>query len=198
MSSKQSSGRPSAICYLLSAISIFLLTCERPGSQDLLVQGFIYHITYPDNTSGFYQMYLACDVDGLPQVPVVKVNDNPIEMTDFQPQQGQYESWDVFPVDTTFDIKIQHYWGEAHSRVNMPGNTRLTEPNLGFVQGMGDPVTISWLKARGASSYWVDLYISYEIQRFFRRIRSTGNKSWIRFSRTRRLRFPGPGCFRRK
>jgi len=146
--------------YALSLM--LLLACERPGSQNLLVLGFIYHITYPDNTSGFYQIYLAYDVDGLPQVPVVKVNDRPIEMTDFTPQQGQYESWDAFPIDTTFDIKVQHYWGEAHSRVNMPGNTRLTQPNPGFVQGTGDPVTISWFKAPGASSYWLDLYVSYE------------------------------------
>jgi hypothetical protein len=162
VSGRQSSGRRSAICYLLSAISILLLTCERPGSRDLLVQGFIYHIVSPDNSEGFYQIYLAYDVNGLPQVPAVKFNGRSIEMTDFTPQQGQYESWDQFKTDTTCDIKIQHYWGEAHSRVNMPGNTRLTQPGPGFVQGMNDPVTISWFKAPGASSYWADLYVSYE------------------------------------
>jgi hypothetical protein len=139
-----------------------LFACERPTTDELLIQGFVYHVVNPDYTTAFYQIYLAYDFDGLPQVPVVKVNDAPIEMTDFTLQQGQYESYNPFPLDTTFDMRIQHYWGEAHSRVNMPGNTWLTEPGPGFVQGLNDPVTITWRKAHGASSYWVDLYVSYE------------------------------------
>jgi hypothetical protein len=154
--------RLSSIGYLLSAICLLLLACQRPHPVGSLIQGLAYRESFSDAADAFYQVFLVYDVDGLPRIPLVKVNDVPIEMTDFQPQQGQYESWDVFPVDTTMDVKIANYDGEAHCRVNMPGNTALTRPTPWFVLQKGQPVAIAWNKAHGASTYYLDLYINYE------------------------------------
>jgi hypothetical protein len=141
---------------------MLLLACERPHPVGPLIQGLAYHESFDDGSESYYQVYLVYDVDGLPQIPAVKANDIPIEMTYYQAQQGQYESEGYFPLDTTIDLRISHYDGEAHCRVNMPGNTELTRPDSRFVLGKGDPVTITWHKAHGASTYYLDLYINYE------------------------------------
>jgi len=162
VSSKQSCGRTSAICCLLSATGLFLLACQRSAPDGPLIQGLTYRESYVDQPDSYYQGFLVYDVDGLPRIPLVKVNDVPIDMTYYQAQQGQYESWNPFPVDTTLDLRIAEYEGEAHCRVNMPGSTKLTLPTPWFVLQKGQPVSIAWNKASGASTYYLDLYVNYE------------------------------------
>jgi hypothetical protein len=139
-----------------------LLACQRSAPDGPLIQGLAYRESFVGEADCYYQVFLVYDIDGLPKIPLVKVNDAPIEMTYFEPQQGQYESWNQFPVDTTMDLKIADYEGEAHCRVNMPGSTVLTLPTPWFVLQKDQPVTIAWNKAHGASTYYLDLYVNYE------------------------------------
>jgi hypothetical protein len=156
------SGRVSAIGGLLAAACLFLLGCERPHPVAPLIQGLAYRESFVGQPDYYYQVFLVYDIDGLAKIPLVKVNDVPIKMTDYQAQQGQYENWDPFPVDTTLDLRVADYDGEAHCRINMSGTTRLTLPTPWFVLQKDQPVTIAWNKAHGASTYYLDLYVDYE------------------------------------
>ena len=120
-----------------------LLACQRPHPVGPLILGQSFWESYSGEPDDFYQWVLVYDVDGLARIPLVKVNDVPIDMTYYEPQQGQYESWNPFPVDTTLDVKIAGYDGEAHCRVNMPGSTQLTLPTPWFVLQKDQPVTIA-------------------------------------------------------
>lgn len=138
--------------------------CGRQRSKQPLIDGFLFreaYIGYPVSYDRWIEVY---DEDGLPQIPTAKYNGQQLEMVHWNPFHTIYEDTFRFRRDTVYELRVEHYWGTATTRVNMPADFRITCPDSNYVYNRDSVLTINWQRSRGASWYWVVVYLGYYYQ----------------------------------
>lgn len=152
----------SKLLWFLVGLIVLVLTCARERVKEPIVYGFLFKQLYYTYVLGYERSLEIYDVDGLPQVPTALLNGWEMPLIGFNPQDVVYDDTVAFPVDTVEDLKVSHYYGQAHSRIMMPGDFEVTVPQSWYVFGRHMPLPVNWRKSEGATWYWVDLYLEYE------------------------------------
>jgi hypothetical protein len=138
------------------------LTCARQPPAEPLVTGYLFKEAWASGSVTWDRYAEVFDYSFLPEIPKVRLNGQELDLTGYQGIDATYESSSEFPIDTTYDLDVSHYWGNASTRVDMPGDFTVTWPDSTYVLGIDSLLTVTWRKARGATSYLVDLSLEYE------------------------------------
>jgi hypothetical protein len=137
------------------------LSCPRPIRKEPIVDGFLFKEVQYGGTS--YDRWVEVfDYDGIPQIPIVRLNDRQLDLVSWNPIHAMYEQTDAFKTDTPYALEVEHYWGKAHSRINMPADFRMTWPDTTYTYGRDSLLVARWQRSPGATWYWLNLYLSYD------------------------------------
>lgn len=147
---------------LLAVLLLTGVTCERMRTKQPKIDGFLLKLTYPTGIVFYGRQIDIYDDDALPQIPIAELNGRQLPMVYWNPINAVYQDMQPFKTDTVYKLDVTHYWGEAHSTVNMPGDFALTNPESAFVLRPNMPLLVSWHKSPGASWYWLNLYLDFE------------------------------------
>ncbi len=149
---------------LLLLVSGCDTTRERldPGYSEPMINGWLYRVEYYDGSVDYDTDVEVWDNDGLRMVPVVELNGGTLNPYYYHFTQYRYGHSAPFPVHEPYELNVTHYWGEAFSRVVMPGNFCLTSPDTNYVMDMESTLVLTWEPSPGAQWYWLDLYCDYD------------------------------------
>jgi hypothetical protein len=154
---------------LLSGLSC---TPQRPAEP--LVDGYLSK-TWVGGSLYWDRYVEVYDYErSLPEIPTVLLNGQELDFLDYGGFYATYESNSGFPIDTTYNLDVSHYWGDARARVYMPGDFTVTGPDSTYGLGLDSLLTITWQKARGATSYLIDLSLGYYYTDSQKSLRDTG------------------------
>jgi hypothetical protein len=135
---------------------------ENPNYREPMINGYIYKTEDYDGSIEYDKDVEVFDNDGLPMVPVVTLNGQPVEI--------YYYSWTMYlygdpyynPVEQKYELNVKHYWGDAFSRVVLPGDFRVTNPPAEYILGMESTLVITWQASASAQWYWLSMYADYD------------------------------------
>ncbi|HDQ99199.1 MAG TPA: hypothetical protein ENN51_02785 [candidate division WOR-3 bacterium] len=157
--------------FLLSVIPVLLLlvACERAAGpapdlnyREPYVDGIMYRIEYYDRSADYFRDVAVRDNDGFRMVPRVRLNRTELSPWHYSPTLYRYGDEEWFRVYRAYNLSVEHYWGEAFSRVVMPGNFEITLPPERYVLERESTLVVSWRPSAGARWYWLDLYCDYD------------------------------------
>ncbi|MEO0074406.1 MAG: hypothetical protein ABIK43_07120 [candidate division WOR-3 bacterium] len=158
--------RPSLFVVILT---IALCGCDRhgsdilpPGYSEPMINAFLIRTQYYDYSVDYSRYVEVFDNHGLRMVPLVTLNRETLAPFYYNPLQYRYGDEKPFPVRAAYNLNVRHYWGEAFSRVVMPGNFRIELPPEGYVLDLDSSLLTLWQKSAAAQWYWVELYVEYD------------------------------------
>ena len=131
--------------------------CGRVRTKEPLIDGFLFKEAFVGYPVGYDRWIEVWDNDGLPQIPTATYNGQQLEMISWNPNHTIYEDTLPFRTDTTCDLVVDHYWGTAQARVNLPGDFRVLHPDSSYVYHRDSALAVTWQQSRGASGY--DLFV---------------------------------------
>ncbi len=154
----------------LLALTLLVITvaCERvppaasPNYSEPIVFAYLYRIEYIDRTVEYDRDVQVLDSRGLRRVPVVQINGEELKPYSYRPTEYRYGDGKPFPVVRRYDLNVSHFWGEAFSRVVMPGNFAISTPPRRFILARDSALRLAWQPSEGAQWYWVELFLDYE------------------------------------
>lgn len=151
------------------AVLLLVSACDRPAGpfrdpnyREPYVDGYLYRLEYFDRSVDYQRHVTVYDNDGFRMIPRVRLNSNELKPYYFSRGQYRYSDETWFRVFRPYQLSVEHYWGEAFSRVVMPGNFELTRPVERYVLELDSALVISWRPSVGARWYWVELYCDYD------------------------------------
>lgn len=158
--------RLSLLCLLL-----ILLSCSGdrqnspilpPGYSEPMINAFLIRTQYYDYSVDYSRYVEVFDNHGLRMVPVVTLNHETLAPYYYNPLQYRYGDEKSFPVHAVYNLRVSHYWGEAFSRVVMPGNFRIELPPEGYILDIDSSLLAVWRTSAAAQWYWVQVYVEYD------------------------------------
>lgn len=156
-------SRPAVVLLLPIALALLLVTCQRERRKDPLIDGFLSKEKYSFQQVSWYRMIEVWDTDGLPQVPTATLNGEQLEILDWTETHAIYEdTLHPFAVDTTVDLAVGHYWGNARGRVNMPADFGVLQPDTATCLPEDSALTVVWSRSRGAGWYQLFVYLDHD------------------------------------
>ncbi|OYD16707.1 hypothetical protein CH330_02050 [candidate division WOR-3 bacterium JGI_Cruoil_03_51_56] len=148
---------------------VLMAACEQekqqfdPNYREPMINGFLYRMEYYDGSVSYSRQFDIFDNAGLRMVPIVKLNQETISPYYYAWTNYRYEDTLPFRVYEPYELSVTHYWGEAFSRVVMPGNFCLTSPpGDSYVFDMESTLVVRWKSSAGVQWYWIDLYCDYD------------------------------------
>jgi hypothetical protein len=157
------------LAYTAVSIAVLATCCDRasdPGLDPLysepMINGTLYRVEFYDNSVEYWRDFEVFDNDGLRMVPVVTLNRDTLDAYSYSPTIYRYGDNSWFRVYKPYELTVSHYWGQAFSRVVMPGNFMLTSPPEDYIFDMESTLVLTWRSSAGAQWYWVDLYCDYD------------------------------------
>lgn len=157
--------RPSPAALLLLAA----VACDRsavpgldPSYREPYVSGMLYRVEYFDRSVEYFRDVEVMDNAGFRMVPKVTLNRAELAPWSYSPVRYRYGDNNWFRVYRPYNLSVVHYWGEAFSRVLMPGNFELTSPVDNHVLALESTLVVTWRSSAGAQWYWVDLLCDYD------------------------------------
>jgi len=135
---------------------------ENPNYREPMVNGYIYKTEYYDGSIEYDKDVEVFDNDGLPMVPVVRLNGQPLEIYYYGTTVYRYGDNYYNPVNQKYELHVSHYWGDAFSRIVLPGDFRVTNPPEGCILSKESTLVATWQAAASAQWYWVSLYAEYD------------------------------------
>jgi hypothetical protein len=152
---------------LAVVFAFFLITitgCRQldPNYSEPMVNGYLYRGEYYDYSIEYERYVQVFDPKGLRMVPIVTLNGERLDVLSYSWTRYEYGDTMEFMVNYPYELQVVHYWGDAKSRVTMPGNFLLTSPPERYILDMDSTLLISWTRSAGAEWYWVELDVSFE------------------------------------
>lgn len=144
------------------AIVLLSLGCARARKKEPMANALFLKQVHPTYIVTHQRWLELSDDDAFPQIPKVTLNGEQLPLARWNPIQAIYADSVPFPVDTSYLVRIEHYWGEASSRVYMPGSFRINGPDSNYVLDRDSLLVIHWGPARGATWYWLNLFLDYD------------------------------------
>lgn len=158
--------RPASFCLLLA---LLVCSCDRqeltvtpPGYSEPMINAFLIRTQYYDYSVDYSRYVEIFDNRGLRMVPIVTLNHETLAPYFYNPLQYRYGDEKSFPVHAVYNLRVQHYWGEAFSRVVMPGNFRIELPPEGYILDLDSSLLAVWRSSAAAQWYWVEVYAEYD------------------------------------
>jgi hypothetical protein len=155
--------------YALTLLLVLAASCDRssprvsdPNYREPFISGALYRVEYYDRSVDYLRDVEVIDAVGLRMVPQVSLNEVELRPYFYSPGRYRYGDEDQFRVYRPYKLSVIHYWGEAFSRVLMPGNFELTAPATNYIHDLESTLVITWRPSAGAQWYWVDLYCDFE------------------------------------
>lgn len=151
-------------CLLVAAVG-----CDQPEPRlrdpdysEPMVNAFLYRTQFYDNSVEYDRYIEVIDGRGLRMVPLVTLNRESMPVYYYSPTQYRYADEKPFPVKTRYYLRVRHYWGEAFSRVVMPGDFRINRPPENYILDIESTLVVTWNRSEAAQWYWVSLYLDYD------------------------------------
>ena len=142
--------------------------CDRlqswpdPNYSEPMINGYLYTVEFYDGTRAYDIDIEVFDNRGLRMVPVVRLNGAEVDPYLYGTTVYRYGDTLPFEVYAPYRLEVEHYWGEAFSRVVMPGDFRMTSPPVNYIMGRDSTLVITWEHSDGAQWYWLDSYFDYD------------------------------------
>lgn len=133
-----------------------------PAYSEPMINGYLYRLEYYDGEVEYFREVQVFDNDGLRMVPVVRLNTETLPPYYYTYTQYRYGDERPFPVDTTYRLRVSHYWGVAEAEVEMPGNFAVHRPEDLSTLEEDSALVISWQASSRAQWYWLDIYADFE------------------------------------
>ncbi|MFO7675059.1 MAG: hypothetical protein R6X12_01900 [bacterium] len=146
-----------------------LAACDRPvtptldpGYREPIINGYLYRVEYYDWSVDYLRDVEVFDNSGFRMVPSVRINSEELPAYSHTLTRHRYGDEKVFRVYRPYNLSVVHYWGEAFSRVTMPGSFEVTAPRADYIHGLDSTLAVTWKSSAGAQWYWLDLYCDFE------------------------------------
>lgn len=158
---------------LLSAVATLIplagcrdnrLVGRDPLYDQPMVNCYLYRLQFYDYSVEYSTYAEVFDSDGLRMVPIVALNRDTLQPFYYSPTAYRYGHERPFPVNARYDLNVTHYWGNAFSRVVMPGNFNMTLPPERYILGLDSTLTVSWQRSSAAQWYWLEVDVDYEFE----------------------------------
>ncbi len=161
-------ARPSLV--LIAGACLLLGACKlREGNPELnpnyrepMINGWVYKTEYWDGSIDYDKNVEVVDNVGLRMVPVVTLNGQPLEIYYYGTTTFRYGDEYYNPVRQKYELNVRHYWGEAFSRVVLPGDFRITGPRSRSILHRESTLVATWQSSFAAQWYWVGIYCDYD------------------------------------
>jgi hypothetical protein len=134
----------------------------NPNYREPMINGYVYKTEYSDGSIDYDKNVEVIDNAGLRMVPEVMLNGRPLEIYYYGTTTFRYGDEYYNPVGQRYELNVRHYWGEAFSRVVLPGDFRITGPPPRFILHRESTLVASWRPSFAAQWYWVGLYCGYD------------------------------------
>lgn len=131
-----------------------------------MITGYLYRLEYYDHSVEYERYIEVLDSRGLRMVPVVVLNKETLA-GNFYGTKYIYQDTVAFPVNTSYNLQVSHYWGKASAQVMMPGNFSLITPPENQILDLESTLVLSWHPSPGAEWYGVELRIDYDYRSFY-------------------------------
>jgi len=135
---------------------------ENPNYREPMINGYVYKTEWHDGSIEYDKDVQVFDNRGLTEVPVVTLNGQPLEIYYYSWTMYAYGDSHYNPVNQKYELNVKHYWGDAFSRVVLPGDFRLTNPPAEYIMGMESTLVVTWQASSSAQWYWLSLYADYD------------------------------------
>ncbi|MBM3323804.1 hypothetical protein FJY69_10060 [candidate division WOR-3 bacterium] len=154
---------PAALCLGLGACHLKEGNPElNPNYREPMVNGWVYKTEFWDGSIDYDKNVEVIDNVGLRMVPVVTLNGRPLEVYYYGTTSFRYGDEEYNPVREKYELNVRHYWGEAFSRVVLPGDFRITGPQPRSVLARESTLVATWQSSFAAQWYWVGIYCDYD------------------------------------
>jgi hypothetical protein len=145
----------------MAALLFSGLFCGRTRTKEPLVDGYLFKEAFVGYPVAYDRWVEVWDNDGLPQIPTATYNGQQPEMISWNPNHTIYEDSFPFKDDTAYELVVEHYWGRAGVRINMPADFRIIRPDSSYRYDRDSTLTVTWHKSRGAIGYDVFVWVGY-------------------------------------
>lgn len=148
--------------FIIIFIALLIVSCSK--RDDPLIDAYLTkYVPYVGDT--IWDRYVEVfDVNGLPMIPSVKLNDEEVVMEDYDLIQCIYYDTVHFATGQEYKLTVDHYYGQARAKINMPGEFTMLSPDPTYILGRDSVLTITWHKSDKASWYWFSLYLEYDYE----------------------------------
>ncbi len=150
--------------FITGACLLMLLNwgCRNPNYSEPMINGYLYRGEYYDYSVEYERFVQVIDNRGLRMVPVVRINDETLDVFYYSWTEYRYGDTLEFAVNFPYRLLVEHYWGKASAKVMMPGNFSIIRPPDGYILDLDSTLYISWHSSVGAEWYQVELVLDYE------------------------------------
>ncbi len=154
--------------YLFLLILLTPLACHQldPNYSEPMIYASLNRVEYYDYTVEYERYVEVFDSRGLRMVPIVILNKETLN-GDYYGTKYFYLDSVSFPVNTTYNLQVIHYWGKAAARVIMPDNFSLITPPENYILDLESTLVITWHKSAGAEWYGLNLRIDYDYRNYY-------------------------------
>jgi hypothetical protein len=154
---------------LIFSTIIIILIASCANKQDYpLIYGKLYKYIDYSNDTVWQRYFEVFDIDGLPMIPLVKLNSAEVEMYQFDYIQCIYYDDTVhFATNQEYELTVDHYYGQANCKIWMPGDFSMISPGPTYILKSDSVLFITWHKSERASWYWLSVDGDYDYEDSF-------------------------------
>lgn len=129
-----------------------------------MIDGYLTkYVPYAGDT--IWDRYIEVfDIDGLPMIPLVKLNGEEIEIDDYDYIGCTYNDTIHFLTAKEYELTVDHYYGRAHAKIWMPGEFEMIGPDSSYILKRDSVLSVTWQKSDEARWYWFSIYLEYEYE----------------------------------
>lgn len=142
-----------------------------------MIDGYLTKLVYYSGDTIWDRYFEVFDDDGMPMIPVVKLNGEEVELYNYSSAIRLLTYWDTihFSTGQKYELTVDHYQGQAHANIWMPGEFSMIGPDSNYILKRDSALLVTWHKSEKASRYYFYIYMDYEF------IDTTGEEDDIDF-----------------
>lgn len=158
--------RTVASLFVAWIIFVIIVACSNRHPDYPFIDGYLTKaIDYSGDT--IWDRYVEVfNDDGLPMIPIVKLNGEAVELYDISIAIRLCTYWDSlhFATNKEYQLTVDHYYGQAQAKVWMPGDFSMIDPKPDYILQRDSALVVTWHKSANASWYWFSIYLEYDFE----------------------------------